>query len=154
MPLQSSFSPSLQPLRLLFVCVTLLPAQTAQLRMLVPLFSPNHLKHTQTEEEEERREEKKKSEERLRGKNGADQSWHKVIFSLHLSSSFAPTSPSIPISFCPSPTLLSNPLLLLLSPGICQSLPSGGWTEAPCQRRNSPVKQVCVPGETHQQQAL
>lgn len=48
-PPQSSsilFSPSVLPLRLLFAYVTLLPAPSAKLRMLVPLFSQNHFKKT------------------------------------------------------------------------------------------------------------
>lgn len=76
------FSPSALPLRLLFAYVTLLPAPSAKLRMLVPLFSPNHLKkHTEEEEEEEEGGKKLRDRERLRGKRGLSSRDVKSFFS-------------------------------------------------------------------------
>lgn len=93
------FSPSALPLRLLFAYVTLLPAPSAKLRMLVPLFSPNHLKK-HTEEEEEEGGKKLRDRERLRGKKGAVQSRREVIFFPFISPPlFLSTPPYFPISF-------------------------------------------------------
>lgn len=95
------FSPSALPLRLLFAYVMLLPAPSAKLRMLVPLFSPNHLKkHTEEEEEEEEGGKKLRDRERLRGKKGAVQSRREVIFFPFISPPlFLSTPPYFPISF-------------------------------------------------------
>lgn len=94
------FSPSALPLRLLFAYVTLLPAPSAKLRMLVPLFSPNHLKKHTEEEEEEEGGKKLRDRERLRGKKGAVQSRREVIFFPFISPPlFLSTPPYFPISF-------------------------------------------------------
>lgn len=112
------FSPSALPLRLLFAYVTLLPAPSAKLRMLVPLFSPNHLKkHTEEEEEEEEGGKKLRDRERLRGKKGAVQSRREVIFFPFISPPlFLSTPPYFPISFSLSLSLCLSPSPWPLSP--------------------------------------
>lgn len=104
------FSFSVLPLRLLFAYVKLLPALSAKLQMLVPLFSPNHLIKP-TEEEGGK---KLRDRERLRGKKGGSPvEAVKSFFSLHLSSFFFPhPPPCLFLCISPSPLL---PLLLSLS---------------------------------------
>lgn len=129
-------------------CVTLLPAPSAQLRLLIPLFSPNHFKNTHTGgggRERGRRREKVDSErrERLKGEKGAVHSrlWshffpptlhllYLLLFFSHLPLSHYLSVFSCPLTFTLS--LFDFPFIYLPLP-LSDSFVSRIWLASTCQ---------------------